>query len=113
MPEKHNVEIRRATTKYKKTRKAFAEAFNKLLAQLLFKQMDAQELQDPTNISTIWVKIFNKIVNKLKNTIYSMIGMKPKDAIKLDTVPLDKKPYCPRMDCIDTFINLVNNMETK
>ena len=23
------------------------------------------------------------------------------------------KPYYPRMDCIDTFINLVNNMETK
>ena len=29
----------------------------------------------------------------MNNTISSMIGMKPKDAIKLDTVPLDKT--CP------------------
>ena len=59
----------------------------------------------------------NKIVNKVNNTVLSMIGMKPKDAIKLDTIPLDKriqkKPYYLRMDCIDTFINLLNNMETK
>ena len=29
-------------------------------------------------------------VKKLNNTVSSTIGMKPKDAIKLDTVPLDK-----------------------
>ena len=29
-------------------------------------------------------------MNKTDNTISPMIGMKPKDAIKLDTVPLDK-----------------------
>ena len=46
-----------------------------------------------------------------------MIGMKSKDAIKLYFIPLDKhiqkKPYYPRMDCIDIFINPANNMETK
>ena len=42
--EKHNVEIRRATTKYKHTHTAFVEAFNKELAKLLFKPMDAQDL---------------------------------------------------------------------
>ena len=52
--------------------------------------MDAQELQDPEKVSTIWVKNLNKIVNKMNNTKSSIIGMKPKDAIKLDTVPLDK-----------------------
>ena len=88
--EKHNVEIRRATTKYKHTHPAFVEAFNKELAKLLFKPMDAQELQDPEKVSTIWVKNLNKTVNKMNNTVSSMIGMKPKDAIKLDTVPLDK-----------------------
>ena len=88
--EKHNVEIRRATTKYKHTHTAFVEAFNKELAKLLFKPMDAQELQDPEKVSTIWVKNLNKTVNKMNNTVSSMIGMKPKDAIKLDTVPLDK-----------------------
>ena len=75
--------------------------------------MDVQELQNPT----IWVKYLNRTVNKMNNTVSSKIGMKPKDEIKLDTIPLgkniQKKPYCPRMDCIDTFINLVNNMETK
>ena len=45
--EKHNVDIRRTTTKYKDTHTAFVEAFNKELAKLLFKPMDAQELQDP------------------------------------------------------------------
>ena len=52
--------------------------------------MDAQELQDPEKISTIWVRNLNKTVNKINNTISSMIGMKPKDTIKLGTVPLDK-----------------------
>ena len=53
--------------------------------------MAAQELQDPEKVSMIWVKNLNRIVNKMKNIVSSMIGMKPKDAIKLDTVSLDKK----------------------
>ena len=52
--------------------------------------MDAQDLQDPEKVSTIWIKKLNKIVNKMKNTKSSMINMRPKDAIKLDSVPLDK-----------------------
>ena len=88
--EKHNVEIRRATAKYKHTHTVFVEAFNKELAKLLLKPMDAQELQNPKTLSTIWVKNLNKTVNKMNNTVSSMIGMKPMDAIKLDTVPLDK-----------------------
>ena len=88
--EHQNVDIRRATTKYKHTHTVFVETFNKELTKLLFKPMDAQELQEPEKVSTIWVKNLNKIVNKMNNTISSMIGMKPKDAIKLDTVPLDK-----------------------
>ena len=78
--------------------------------------MDTHELQDPEKISTIWVKNLNKIVNKMNNTVSSMIGMKPKDAIKLGTVPLDKtypeETVLPK-DSLYKFINLVNNMETK
>ena len=88
--EKHSVDIRRATAKYKHTHMAFVEAFNRELAKLLFKPMDAQELQDPEKVSAIWVKNLNKIVNKMNNTVSSMIGMKAKDAIKLDAVPLNK-----------------------
>ena len=50
--------------------------------------MDVQELQDPEK--EFWVKNLNKIVNKMINTKSSMIDMKPKDAIKLDTISLDK-----------------------
>ena len=53
--------------------------------------MDAQELQDPEKVSTIWIKNLNKIVSRMNNTVSSMIGMKPKDTVKLDTVPRDKK----------------------
>ena len=89
--EKQSVEIRRATAKYKHTHTAFVEAFNKELAKQLFKPMDAQELQDPSEkVSAIWVKNLNKTVNKINNTVSSMTDVKPKDTIKLDTVPLDK-----------------------
>ena len=54
--EKCSVDIRRATTKYKHTQTAFVEAFNKKLKKLLFKPMDAQELQDLEKVSAIWVK---------------------------------------------------------
>ena len=67
--EKHNVDIRRATAKYKHTHTAFVEAFNKELAKLLFNPMDAQELQYPEKVSTIWVKNWNKAVNKMNNTV--------------------------------------------
>ena len=67
------------------------EDFNKELAKLFFKPIDAQELQDPEKLSTIWVKNLNKIVNKMNNTVSQMVGMKPKGAIKLDPIPLDKK----------------------
>ena len=88
--EKHNFEVRRATIKYKKTHTSFVEAFNRELSKLLFKQMDAQELQDPEKASTIWVKTLQKVVNKMNNTVSPMNGMKLEDAIKLDVVPLDK-----------------------
>ena len=88
--EKHNVDIRRATTKYKHAITAFVEALNKELAKLLFKTMDVQELQDPEKVSTISLKNLDKIVNEMNNTVSSMVCMKPKDAIKLGTVPLDK-----------------------
>ena len=48
------------------------------------------ELQDPEKFSAILIKNLNKIVNKINSTKSSMTDMKPKDTIKLDTVPLDK-----------------------
>ena len=55
--ENYNVDIRRATTKYKHVHTSFVEAFNKELAKLLFKPMDAQELQDPEKVRQFRSKI--------------------------------------------------------
>ena len=53
----------------------------------------------------------------MNNAESSMIGMRPKDTIKLEpshwTKHIQKKPYYPRMDYIDTLISLANNMKTK
>ena len=114
MLEKHEVKIRQATTKYKHTHTAFVEALNKILAERLFKVQDAQKLNDPDKVSATWVKHLYGLVDELNDTETEMIGMKPKDAIVLDQVPLVtlKKRYCLRMDCIDTYYNLVKNTIT-
>ena len=52
--------------------------------------MDPEELQDPEKVSTSWVKSLYRFVNKMNNTKSLMIYMKSRDAIKLDTVKLDK-----------------------
>ena len=77
-------------TKYKHTHTAFVEALNKILAEILFKVQDAQELNDSEKVSVTWVKHLYGLVDNLNNTITEMTGMKPKDAIKLDEVPLVK-----------------------
>ena len=51
--EKDNADIQRATTKYKHTHTAGVEASNKELEKLLFKPIDAQELQYPKKVSKI------------------------------------------------------------
>ena len=88
MLEKNEVKIRRVTTKYKHTHTAFVEAQNKILAERLFKVQDAQELNDPEKVSATWVKHLYGLVDELNDTTTEMIRMKPKDAIKLDEVPL-------------------------
>ena len=96
MLEKHDVKIRRATTKYKHTHTAFVESLNKILSENLFKVQDAQELNDPEKISATWVKHLYGLVDKLNNnTETNMIGMTPRDAIKLDEVPLVNRENYP------------------
>ena len=45
-------------------------------------------MNDPEKVSSRWVKHLYGLVDKLNDTTTEMIGMKPKDAIKLDEVPL-------------------------
>ena len=95
------VKIRQVTTKYKHTHTAFVEALNKILAERLFKVQDAQELNNgpsgpgvsgphPEKVSATWVKHLYGLVDELSNMETEMIGLKPKDAIVLDQVPLVK-----------------------
>ena len=95
MLEKQEVKIRRVTTKYAHTHTAFVEALNKILAERLFKVQDAQELNDPEKVSTRWVKHLYGLVDELNDTESEMIGMKPKDAIKLEEVPLVARESYP------------------
>ena len=88
MLEKQEVKIRQITTKYKHTHTAFVEALNKILAERLFKVQDAQELNDPEKVSATWVKHLQGLVDELNDTTTKITGMKPKDAIKFNEVPL-------------------------
>ena len=83
MLEKHEVKIRRATTKYAHTHTTFVEALNKILAERLFKVQDAQELNDPEKVSATWVKHLYGLVDELNDMETEMIGMKPKNAIAI------------------------------
>ena len=89
MLEKNEVNIRQVMTKYKHTHTAFVEALNKILAERLFKVQDAQELNDREKVSSRWVKHLYGLVDELNDMETEMIGMKPKDAIKLKEVPLN------------------------
>ena len=54
----------------------------------LFKLQNAQELNDPEKVSSRWVKHLYGLVDELNNTETEMIGIKPKNAIKLKEVHL-------------------------
>ena len=88
MLEKNEVNIRRVMTKYKHTQTAFVVVLNRLLTERLFKVQNAQELSDPEKVSSRWVKHLYGLVDELNDTETEMVGMKLKDAIKLNEVPL-------------------------
>ena len=53
-------------------------------------------MNDPEKVSSRWVKHLYGLVDELNDTETEMIGMKPKDAIKLKEVPLvNREAYPP------------------
>ena len=100
MLEKHEVRIQSSTTKYKHTHTAFVEALNKILSENLFKVQDVQELDDPEKVSSTWAKHLYELVDKLNDTETQMTRMKPKDAIKLNQIPLDNRENYPPEDTL-------------
>ena len=103
MSEKQEVKIQRVTTKYKHTHTAFVEALNKILADRLFKVQDAQELNDPEKVSSRWVKHLYGLVDELNDMETEMIGMKPKDVIKLDEVPVVAQESYPPEEVLPEY----------
>ena len=89
----HDVKVVSATTKYHHNFTAFVERFNKTLAERLFKAQDAQELQNPTKDSRIWVKYLQKAVSRLNSEKTQMLGMTPAKAVRLTSVELKVAPY--------------------
>ena len=72
------------------------EALNKILGERLFKVQDAQELNDPEHVSATWVEHLYGLVDELNDMETEMTEMKPKDAIKLNEVPLvTRESYSP------------------
>ena len=91
--KEHDVKMVSVTTKYHHNFTAFIERFNKSLGERLFKAQDAQELQNPTKDSKIWVKYLQKAVTRLNSEKTRMLGMTPAKAVKFGTVELKVKPY--------------------
>ena len=98
--EKHQVRMQRATTKYKHTQMALIEALNKMLTEWLFKVQDAQELNDHDKVWSTWVRHLYGLVDELNDSETDMTGMKPKDAIKMDQVPLVNGKNYPQEDTL-------------
>ena len=73
---------------------------NEILAERLFKVQDAQELNDPEKVSAAWVKHLYGLIDELNNMETEMIGMKPKDAIKLNEVPLVNRESYPEEEVL-------------
>ena len=51
------------------------ETLNKILTERLFKVQDAQELNDPEQVSATWIKHLYGLVDKLNDTETKMIGI--------------------------------------
>ena len=64
-----DVKIVSVTTKYHPNFTAFVERFNKTLAERLLKPQDAQELQNPTKDSKIWVKYHAKFEQRENSNV--------------------------------------------
>ena len=113
--ESHGVLIRRADKGHHRSQ-AFAESFNKVLAQRLFRSMYHRGFEDGAP-SNAWVSKLQKVVASMNNTKTRMIDMKPADAIKLGhvvSVPLvakGKPPVSPLS--VGTLVHVATNEEAK
>ena len=62
------------------------------ITKKLFKRMDAQELRNPKEASTLWVRFLQQEVAYHNDKVMHKIGMSPSKAMKLEKVTLKKPP---------------------
>ena len=74
---------------------SIVERFNRTLAERLFGYQYAQELKLPTDRSREWVKRLPDVVRALNSEETRLIGMKPRDAIKMKTVTQKSSSVIP------------------
>ena len=72
----------------------FVESFNKQLSLLIFKRQQLEEIKTGQS-NREWFAKLQDDVKFLNNRKTRMIGMKPKDAIKLEFVPQQKQEITP------------------
>ena len=83
---KNNVKIRRGRPEIHRDQ-GIVERFNRTLAERLFGYQYAQEMKLPEGVrSTEWVRRLPAVVTALNEEETRLIGLKPKDAIKLKNV---------------------------
>ena len=71
---------------------SFVESFNGVLAKRLFTPMQVHEM-DYGVVNKDWVSRLQSSVDELNNSDTQLIGMKPKDAVKLSSVPQPKNDF--------------------
>ena len=93
--DEHGIKFKSEVTKYHHGFTGPVDIVFKNITKRLFKKMDAQELRNPKETSTLWVRFLQKEV-EYHNTKVKM-GTSPAKAMKLEKV-VPKKPRKPRKE---------------
>jgi hypothetical protein len=96
----HNVKISRSLQKKKV---AFVERFNRTLSEKLFAHQYAEEMKSD-NRSREWVDRLPDVIKAMNDEETRMIGKKPADAIKLETVEQPEHKDIPEELSLDSLV---------
>ena len=84
--EEHSIKFKQEVTKYHHGFTGPVDIVIKNITKRLFKRMDAQELHNPKEASTLWVRFLQQEVDYHNNRVKPKIGMSPMKAMKLGKI---------------------------
>ena len=96
--DEHGIKFKTEITKYHHGFTGLVDIVVKNITKRLFKRMDAQELRNPKEASTLCVRFLQQEVEYHNNRVKPKIGMSPAKAMKLEKVTL-RKPRFARKIC--------------